>query len=93
MAHASPLILVTGASGQLGALVVDALLNHVPASRIVATARNTASLAEFAKRDITVRQADYADPHSLDLGRLRASAGCCWCRPTRWVRAWSSTAM
>ncbi|MFC0153364.1 SDR family oxidoreductase [Xanthomonas dyei] len=67
MAHASPLILVTGASGQLGALVVDALLNHVPASRIVATARDTASLAEFAKRDITVRQADYADPHSLDL--------------------------
>ncbi|PPU77145.1 NAD(P)H-binding protein [Xanthomonas cucurbitae] len=66
MAVTSPLILVTGASGQLGALVVDALLERVPASRIVATARDTASLAGFAKRDITVRQADYANPHSLD---------------------------
>ncbi|PPT59142.1 SDR family oxidoreductase [Xanthomonas arboricola] len=66
MAHTSPLILVTGASGQLGALVVDALLARVPAARIVATARDTASLAQFAKRDITVRRADYADPQSLD---------------------------
>ncbi|KGK57628.1 NmrA family transcriptional regulator, partial [Xanthomonas cannabis pv. phaseoli] len=66
MASASPLILVTGASGQLGALVVEALLARVPASRIVATARDTASLAEFAKRDIAVRRADYADPQSLD---------------------------
>ncbi|MCL1524566.1 SDR family oxidoreductase [Xanthomonas nasturtii] len=66
MAHASPLILVTGASGQLGALVVEALLERVPAARIVATARDTASLAQFAKRDISVRRADYADPQSLD---------------------------
>ncbi|MFA1728407.1 SDR family oxidoreductase [Xanthomonas nasturtii] len=66
MASASPLILVTGASGQLGALVVEALLERVPAHRIVATARDTASLAEFAKRDIAVRRAGYADPQSLD---------------------------
>ncbi|MFA4385317.1 NAD(P)H-binding protein, partial [Xanthomonas perforans] len=66
MTSTSPLILVTGASGQLGALVVQALLGHLPANRIVATARDTASLAEFAKRDIAVRQADYANPQSLD---------------------------
>ncbi|ATB56924.1 NmrA family transcriptional regulator [Xanthomonas citri pv. fuscans] len=66
MTSTSPLILVTGASGQLGALVVEALLGHLPANRIVATARDTASLAEFAKRDIAVRQADYANPQSLD---------------------------
>ncbi|PPU92522.1 NAD(P)-dependent oxidoreductase [Xanthomonas populi] len=66
MAHASPLILVTGASGQLGALVVEALLQRVPAGRIVATARDIASPTQFAKRDITVRRADYADPQSLD---------------------------
>lgn len=66
MAHTSPLILVTGASGQLGALIVDALLERVPAGRIVATARETASLSAFAKRDISVRRADYADPASLD---------------------------
>ncbi|MCD0245880.1 NmrA family NAD(P)-binding protein [Xanthomonas melonis] len=66
MTSVPPLILVTGAGGQLGALVVEALLARVPANRIVATARDTASLAEFAKRDITVRRADYADPASLD---------------------------
>ena len=66
MAHTSPLILVTGASGHLGALIVDALLERVPAGRIVATARETASLSAFAERDISVRRADYADPASLD---------------------------
>ncbi|MBB4132972.1 MULTISPECIES: SDR family oxidoreductase [unclassified Xanthomonas] len=66
MANTSPLILVTGASGQLGTLVVEALLERVPAARIVATARDTASLARFAKRDISMRRADYADPLSLD---------------------------
>ncbi|MFC7519866.1 SDR family oxidoreductase [Xanthomonas populi] len=60
------MILVTGASGQLGALVVEALLQRVPAGRIVATARDIASPTQFAKRDITVRRADYADPQSLD---------------------------
>ncbi|ENZ96998.1 oxidoreductase [Xanthomonas fragariae] len=44
----------------------EALLERVPATRIVATALNTASLAEFAKRDISVRGADVADPQSLD---------------------------
>ncbi|KAB7769695.1 SDR family oxidoreductase [Xanthomonas maliensis] len=71
MAQTSPSILVTGASGQLGALVVDALLTQVPAGRIVATARDPSSLAAFAKRDINVRQADYDAPDSLD----RALAG------------------
>jgi len=66
MTSASPLILVTGASGQLGALVIEALLGHVPVDRIVATARDPVSLVEFAKRDIAVRQADYTDPRSLD---------------------------
>lgn len=46
--------------------MVEALLARVPAARIVATARDTASLAQFAKRDINVRRADYTDPQSLD---------------------------
>ena len=59
-------ILVTGASGQLGRLVVDDLLTRgVPAADIVATARNTDSLADLAARGVDVRRADYTDPASL----------------------------
>lgn len=59
-------ILVTGASGHLGHLVVDALLaRSVPASEVVATARNIDSVASLAARGVDVRRADYTDPASL----------------------------
>ena len=59
-------ILVTGASGQLGRLVVDDLLARgVPAADIVATARNTDSLADLADQGVDVRRTDYTDPASL----------------------------
>ncbi len=59
-------ILVTGASGQLGRLVVDDLLARgVAAADIVATARNTDSLADLAALGVMVRRADYTDPASL----------------------------
>lgn len=58
-------ILVSGASGQLGQLVVEALLKQVPASQVVATARNPQALAAFAARGVEVRQADYTRPESL----------------------------
>ena len=60
-------LLVTGASGHLGHLVVDSLLARgVPASDIVATARTPESLADLAERGIEVRRADYDDRGSLD---------------------------
>lgn len=60
-------LLVTGASGQLGRLVLDALLaaGAAPAS-IVATTRDTARLAGYAARGVSVRAADFDDPASLD---------------------------
>lgn len=59
-------ILVTGASGHLGRLVVDHLLERgVPASDIVATARDTAALTGLAERGVVTRRADYTDPASL----------------------------
>jgi NAD(P)H dehydrogenase (quinone) len=59
--------LVTGTSGHLGRLVVQALLEHgVPASEIVAGARDTAKVADLAALGVTVRRADYDDPASLD---------------------------
>jgi NAD(P)H dehydrogenase (quinone) len=60
-------ILVTGASGHLGRLIVDALLRDGadPAS-IIAGARSVDSLAELGKGGVTVARVDYTDPASLD---------------------------
>ncbi|HWK41279.1 MAG TPA: SDR family oxidoreductase [Croceibacterium sp.] len=56
---------VTGASGQLGKLVLEDLLRQVPASDIVALARDPAKLADYAAKGVQVRAADYDDPASL----------------------------
>lgn len=59
-------IVVTGATGRLGRLVVEALLRRgVPATEIVATGRDTDKLEGMAERGIAVRRADFADPGSL----------------------------
>jgi NAD(P)H dehydrogenase (quinone) len=59
-------IVVTGASGQLGTLTVEALLRRgVPAADIVATGRDTAGIKDLAGRGVVVRRADFADPGSL----------------------------
>jgi NAD(P)H dehydrogenase (quinone) len=59
-------IVVTGATGHLGRLAVEALLARgVPADQIVATGRRTEVLADLADRGVTVRRADYSDPESL----------------------------
>src|SRR6478672_9706398 len=60
-------LLVTGASGHLGRLVVEALLEHgTPAAQIVAIARTPESISDLADRGVQVRRADYTDPASLD---------------------------
>jgi NAD(P)H dehydrogenase (quinone) len=57
---------ITGATGQLGRLVVEALLNrNVPAEQIVAAGRNLAKIADFAERGVQVRAIDYNDAASL----------------------------
>ncbi|MGW0502464.1 SDR family oxidoreductase [Micromonospora sp. NPDC003241] len=59
-------IVVTGATGHLGRLIVTSLLDRgVPAGQIVALGRDTGRLADLAGRGVTVRQADYDDPESL----------------------------
>ncbi len=60
------MIVVTGASGQLGRLVVQALLDKLPASQIVAAVRDPAKVADLAALGVQVRQADYDRPESLD---------------------------
>jgi len=60
------MIAITGATGQLGRLVIQNLLNTVPASQIVAAVRNRAKAAELAALGVQVRQADYAQPATLE---------------------------
>lgn len=59
------MIVVTGASGQLGRLVIEALLKKLPAGEIVAAVRHPEKVADLAARGVQVRQADYDQPASL----------------------------
>src|SRR5690606_31932920 len=56
-------IAITGATGQLGRLVIASLRGKVPASDIVALARTPAKAADLG---VTVRAADYARPETLE---------------------------
>jgi NAD(P)H dehydrogenase (quinone) len=60
------MIVITGASGQLGRLVIEALLQTLPASDIVAAVRTPAKVSDLAARGVQVRQADYSQPATLD---------------------------
>jgi len=60
------MIVVTGASGQLGRLVIEALLKTVPANNIVAAVRNPAKVNDLAARGVQVKLADYSNPSSLE---------------------------
>jgi NAD(P)H dehydrogenase (quinone) len=64
---ATPTLFITGATGQLGRLVIDALLETVPASAIVAGVRDPAKEAAVAIHDrgVEVRVADYSRPETL----------------------------
>ena len=59
------MIIVTGATGQLGALVVDKLLDRVPAGRVGVSVRDPGRAAHLAARGVRVRRGDFADPGSL----------------------------
>jgi NAD(P)H dehydrogenase (quinone) len=55
-------LLVTGASGKLGQLVLDALLTRgVSAANIIATTRDPSKLSAYAAKGIEVRAADFND--------------------------------
>ncbi len=59
-------IVVTGATGQLGRHVVEALLERdVPAQDIVAAGRSVEKIADLAERGVQVRSMDYADAASV----------------------------
>ncbi|MFI6790687.1 NAD(P)H-binding protein [Nonomuraea sp. NPDC050383] len=59
------MIIVTGASGQLGGAVVDHLLRLVAAEQIGVSVRDPRKLASLARRGVRVRHGDFAEPASL----------------------------
>jgi NAD(P)H dehydrogenase (quinone) len=66
------MITITGTSGQLGRLAVEALLDGgIPAGEIVAVARSVEKTAPLTDRGVQVRHGDYARPETL----LAALAG------------------
>jgi NAD(P)H dehydrogenase (quinone) len=58
-------IVVTGATGRLGRLVLDALLATEPAASLAAVVRDKAKAADLAERGIELRVADYDRPETL----------------------------
>jgi NAD(P)H dehydrogenase (quinone) len=65
------MIAVTGATGQLGRLVIHSLLKAVPAQQITAVVRDPAKAEAFKAEGAAVRPGDYDDPTGLE----RAFAG------------------
>ncbi|MFD7016860.1 SDR family oxidoreductase [Streptomyces sp. NPDC059928] len=64
-------IVVTGATGALGRLVIDELLTRVPASEVAAVVRDEEKAAGLAARGVELRIADYSEPATL-AGAFRA---------------------
>jgi NAD(P)H dehydrogenase (quinone) len=58
-------IAVTGATGQLGRLVLDELLSNQEPGSLVAVVRDAAKAGELSARGVQVRAADYSDPEAL----------------------------
>ncbi|MEI7087826.1 SDR family oxidoreductase [Pectobacterium versatile] len=59
------MIAITGASGQLGRLVIKQLLEKVPASDIVALVRDVNKVTDLSALGVQVKAADYNQPEAL----------------------------
>ncbi len=68
-----PMIIVTGATGQLGSQIVERLLERVPAEQVGVSVRDPARASALAARGVRVRRGDFADPSTLDAAFEGAS--------------------
>jgi len=59
------MIVVTGATGQLGRLVIKYLTSKVEASEIIAAVRTPEKASDLAALGVQVRKADYSRPETL----------------------------
>ncbi|MFB9991137.1 SDR family oxidoreductase [Deinococcus oregonensis] len=60
------MILVTGATGQLGRSVVEALLNQIPADQIAVLVRDEAKATTLREQGVSIRVGSYDDTASLE---------------------------
>ncbi len=58
-------IAVTGATGQLGRLVIADLLRAAPSAKVIGLVRNLAAAKDLADRGVELRSANYDDPASV----------------------------
>lgn len=58
--------MITGATGQLGRLIIDNLLQKMPQEQIVAGARHPDKAIELQRQGIEIRYADYDVPEGLE---------------------------
>lgn len=59
------MIVVTGANGKLGSLIIERLLEKVPADQIGVSVRDVDAATRFAERGVRVRQGDFTQPDGL----------------------------
>ncbi len=59
------MILITGATGQLGRLIVKKLIERLPAARVGVSVRDPAKASDLAALGVRVREGDFAQPESL----------------------------
>lgn len=67
------MIIVTGATGELGSQVVHHLLERVPADQVGVSVRDPQRAAGLAARGVRVRRGDFADPDTLEAAFEGAS--------------------
>lgn len=60
------MIVVTGATGRFGPVVVEDLIAKMPAGEVAVVARDPGKARRLAERGVGVREADYDDPASLE---------------------------
>lgn len=59
------MIAVTGASGKLGRIVIEGLLQKVSPEKITAVVRSEEKVRDFSARGVRVRRGDYSSPETL----------------------------
>ena len=67
------MIAITGANGRLGTLVIESLLQRLPADKLIAAVRTPSKSQGLAERGVQVREADYSRPETLGNALIGAT--------------------
>ena len=59
------MLVITGATGQLGDAIIEHLLRTVPANQVIASVRDPRQASALAARGVAVRAGDFAQPDTL----------------------------